>query len=211
MFRVEQYDKKDTLLIFNNKVYSINFNLYNKNTEKKRSFVVGKKRWYQEFNVLEAKRKKQRFPIFLYSLTVSGGLLAIFGVTFLTFYSGPDLLLLILAEIVKQFAFFINSFLIMFTSLIGLFLSLSVRSFVSAKKKINRFQYSVPSLENAILQFLIDNKGNSFTSNTLIDQIKPQGTIEEFNAILNHLVENGKLDNPKKDTQKYSINLNLLI
>ncbi len=96
----------------------------------------------------------------------------------------------------------------MFDSLIGLFVTLAARGFISTKRKIQRFEYSSPWTENKILQFLIDNKGKAFSPDSISSQITYQGISEEFNAILSHLVEDGKINRSLKgDTLNYSINL----
>ncbi len=96
----------------------------------------------------------------------------------------------------------------MFDSLIGLFVALATRGFVTTKGKIKRFEYSSPWTENQILQFLIDNKGKSFNSASISDQVNYQGISEEFEAIISHLVEDNKINRSlKDDTPNYSINL----
>ena len=54
-------------------------------------------------------------------------------------------------------------------------------------------EYTLPGLENPILQFLIDNKGKKYTSLSIQKEINHHGSIEELNKILDHMVHEKKL------------------
>ncbi len=206
--RTEQCEKKDILLIFNNKVYFIKNYLLNTITEKWRFHVVSKKRIYGDYSLLEEKRKRYRNHLIVYLLVFIPCVLALIGFNVLLLYASTNFFLALLVAVFGQYVFLINFFLIVFDSLLGLFVILSTRGFISTKRKINRFEYASPRTENKILQFLIDNKEESFSSASISDQINYQGISEEFEAILIHLVEDRKINKSlKEEAPNYSINL----
>lgn len=136
--------------------------------------MVRKKKIYGEYSVLEGKRKRYRNHLIVYLLVFIPCVLALIGFNALLFYSTSNFFLALLVAALWQYVFSVNFFLILFDSLLGLSVALATRGLISTKRKINRFEYSSPWTENKILQFLIDNKGKSFSSASLIEQITYQ-------------------------------------
>lgn len=65
---------------------------------------------------------------------------------------------------------------------------------------------AVTSKERAIIWFLTDNEGKAFTSASLVKRIKREGLSRDIESILNHLVEDNKINRVEKDnTLFYSI------
>ena len=70
---------------------------------------------------------------------------------------------------------------------------------------MNPPHYSVPQTEKNILQFLTNNKGKSFSFALLIEKLNFQGTSEEFNIILDGLLEKNKIKRDKEDFPQYYV------
>ena len=170
--------------------------------------MVKENRPYKDYSLLVEKKKRYRNHLIVYLLTFIPCVLALIGFNVLLLYAASNIFLAILVAALGGYVFYINFFLIVFDSLVGLFVILAMRGFKSTKGKIQRFEYSSPWTENKILQFLIDNKEESFNSGSISDQINYQGISEEFEAILSHLVEDNKIKRSlNNETPSYSINL----
>lgn len=102
--------------------------------------MVNKKEVYEDYSLLDEKRKRYRNHLIIYLLTFVPCLLALIGFNMLLLYSTANLFLAILVAAIGQYAFFINSFLIMFDSLLGLFVILATRGLISTKRRMNQFE-----------------------------------------------------------------------
>ena len=112
----------------------------NRITEKWRFHVVSKKRIYGDYSLLEEKRKRYRNHLIVYLLVFIPCILALIGFNVLLLYASTNFFLAILVAAFGQYVFFINFFLIVFDSLMGLFVILSTRGFISTKRKMNQFE-----------------------------------------------------------------------
>jgi len=104
--------------------------------------VVNKNKVYEDYSLLEEKRKRYRNHLIVYLLVFIPCVLALIGFNALLLYSTANFFLAILVAAFGQFVFFINFFLIGFDSLLGLFVALATRGFISTKRKMNQFEDS---------------------------------------------------------------------
>jgi len=85
-------------------------------------------------NLLKGKKKRYRNNLIVYLLAFIPCLSALIGFNIFLLFPPTNFLLALLLAVAKQFAVPINIFLIVFSSLIGLLLTLTVRSYLSIVK-----------------------------------------------------------------------------
>ena len=88
--------------------------------------------------MLDEKRKRYRNHLIVYLLVFIPCVLALIGFNLLLIYPPTNFLLALLAAVFEHFMFFINFFLIMFGSLMGLSVILATRGFISTKRKMKK-------------------------------------------------------------------------
>ena len=94
----------------------------------------------KDYGFLEEKKKRYRNHIIVYAITLIPCLAALIGFNLLLLYPAFTLFLALISVGLDGFdlVFFVNGFLIIFDSLIGLFLVNAVRGFITSKRKIVR-------------------------------------------------------------------------
>lgn len=157
----------------------------------------------KEYNLLKEKKKMYRNHFIVYLLTFIPCVLALIGFNVFLLFSASNLFLAFLVEALGDYVLFINFFLIIFDSLIGLFLTHALRGYISTKKNINQSEHSVLALERVILKFLRDNKGKAFTSASLINRINHEGLPEDVESVLCDLVGGNTINRTVKDNTPY--------
>ena len=157
----------------------------------------------KDYSLLKEKKNRYRNHFIVYLLTFIPCVLALIGFNVLLLFSASNPFLAFLVEALGGYVLYINLFLIIFDSLIGLFLTLALRGFMSTKKSINRSEHSVLALERVILKFLLDNKGKAFTSASLMNRINHEGLSKDVESVLNDLANGKTITRTVKDNTLY--------
>jgi len=153
-------------------------------------------------NDLVREKRKHIFNIIVFSIILLVALLLYVGTLILQF-NYPNIYL--------TFDFFIvmgRIFLFVFCIIPCLCLINSSIKLHSIRKQSFKRIFIHSKLENTILQFLIENRGDSFTSSTILKEIPFEASMEELNTALTHLVKIKKIRQKLKElTPYYSINV----
>ena len=162
------------------------------------------KDYYQQ----DLKKKKigYRKGILASIIVLIPGVLALICFNALLLFSSTNFFLNLLIEEIDPYVWIINAGLITFVGVIGLFLALEVSNFKSFNRKmIKRDKVGFPK-ENAILQFLTENKGKAFTTDSLVNRINHEGLSEDIESVLSDLVDEKKINRTvKENTLYYSV------
>jgi len=167
--------------------------------------MTKKKKTYEYHRLKEEKKEKRGYLKFIvaFAIALTLGLLALIGFNTLLLYSTTNIFLVLIVEALEQYAFFINCGLIFFVGFCGFFLALEASNYRTFKKRVISFQNLERPKEKAILQFLTNNKGKAFTSESLIKRINREGFSEEINSVLRELVEKNDIKRVVKNNKLY--------
>jgi hypothetical protein len=113
-------------------------------------------------------------------------------------------LLVLVIEIGKYFAFPINLFLVIMLGGITIPFISVWRRFLTYLSPKNKIKYSIPEVEDRILQILTEHKGKSLSRLDLVRKAKFPSNIKEFTEILNRLWQEEKIKREFQDYPKYS-------
>jgi len=80
----------------------------------------------------------------------------------------------------------------------------SWRKYLKYLSPKNKVKFSIPEVEEKILQILAENQSKSFSRLVLIRKVEFPGTMREFTEILNRLWQEEKLIREFQDYPKYS-------
>ena len=164
-----------------------------------------RKKNYDDYYTLQRKKKKHRKFSIILSFWFFLFLFGLIGVNILILYSTTDFWLAVLIDLLRAFALVINLWFVVMISIISVPFIIALRNFIIVKRKMTTSHYSVPQTENEVVQFLTNNKGESFNFASLIEKVNFQGTSEEFNIILKHLREENKIKRDKEDYPQYYV------
>ena len=142
--------------------------------------------------------------VIVFSLFFILFLLGLIGFNLLLQYSTTDFFLAFFIELLKHFSLPINFFLVFMLCGIGIPFILAWRKYFIYMSPKNKIEYSVPKVEEKILQFLAENKGESLSRLELIRKVKFPGIMKEFTAILNQLWQEDKIKREFQDYPRYS-------
>ena len=142
--------------------------------------MTKKKDKWEEYSYLRRKKGKYRSLCIAFGLWFVLALLAVIGfsIALVLFDSFIELLNL------DRYALILHSFLIFLASVTSLIFVLSVRAYLSVKRKIDRFHNIISLIKKTILQVLTENKELSFTSASLLEQINSRVVLEEIGRII---------------------------
>lgn len=167
--------------------------------------MTKKKKTYEYHRLKEEKKERRGYITFIIAgvIALTLGLLALIGFNALLISSTTNIFLVLLVEALEQYEFWINCGLLLFVSLCVLFLALEASNYRSFEKRVKSFQNLESPREKAILQFLTNNKGKAFTSDSLIKRIDHKGLSEVIKSVLRDLVENKDINLTVKNNKLY--------
>ena len=170
--------------------------------------MTKKNKTYEFYRIKEEKKERRGYLklIIASAIALTLGLLALIGFNALLVYSTANFFLVLLVEALEQYVFLINFGLSIFVFFCGLFLALELSNYRTFKKRVILFQNVVHPKEKAILQFLTNNKGKAFTSDSIVKRINHEGLSGEIDSVLTDLVEKKDVNRTvKNNTLYYSI------
>ena len=144
------------------------------------------------------------YSLILFTLFFIPHLLGLIGFNVLLFYSTTDYVLGEIIKLARYLALPVNAFLIFMTVGLGIPFVLAWRKFIRYRSPKNKLKYSIPEVEQKILQILADNKGKSLSRLVIIRKVNFPGTMKEFTEILNNLWQEEKIKREFQDYPKYS-------
>ena len=132
-------------------------------------------------------------------------LLGLIGFNVLINYSTTDSFLALIIELLKQFSLVINLWLISMSCISSIPIIIVMWNNIAFVIQKKRQRFSVPEVEEKILQILNANRGKSLSCTSLIEIVNFPGSLGDFNAILKRLREENKINRDSDDYPFYSV------